>query len=126
MTTPTPTVPKEPAHELKETLARWRTQQPPAHAARRSVAEFENVLIAAGNKICESLAHRLKDSTTSRVYFKELFIGKEFEELRTFFQQPRNWVYVDMLRLWLRIRFDTGIRVEGDPRYAGYYFEFVT
>jgi hypothetical protein len=124
MTTPTP--PKEPVQKLHEALANWRKQQLPAGVDQPSPMELRNVLAIRGHRLYELLADALnKDSTTARVYFKDILAGEEFEVLRSFFQRPKAWWYLDTLRAWLRDRFGAQIRVEGDPRYAGYYFEFV-
>lgn len=123
MTTPAP--PKEPVQKLHEALASWRKHQPSTSGEPPSTVELQNVLIEKGHRLYELLADALnKDSTTTRVYLRDILAGDEFAELRAFLRLPKAGRYLDTFRGWLRDRFGSQIRVEGDPRYAGYYFEF--
>jgi hypothetical protein len=120
---------KAPADLLLETLEERLKNRQKTKVERRSPEELQDVLIEKAHPLYRLLAEKLEaDSTITRLYFKDVFttkgFEKEFEELYAFFKMSETWDYIEVFRAWMRGKFDYRIRVEGDPRYAGYYFEF--
>ena len=85
------------------------------------IAQFEKMLDEEGPKLYDTFVQKLKaDSTITRLYLRDILD----EKLYRYFSGPASWWYLRTMRQWMSNKFGDRIQVEGDPRYAGYYFEF--
>lgn len=69
--------------------------------------------------ILEQIRTKLMDSMATRAWVNEIPFLREF-----FHGQQREPEIVDVLRHWIRERFGTLLRVEGDSNFAGFAILF--
>ena len=91
-------------------------------------AELRDILNQECDVVCSIVASAIEDPTTSRVSLRSIRVkgrgGEQDTRFSLFFSVPREFEVVDVLRAWVREHFGALMRVEGDPVYAGYVFEF--